>query len=294
MSLPIMCLDGQLRQYLEMFMCCFSAPQWQHFVSVLLGLMQVEGRSTLRGIARRVVEARSISSITRFLSEAPWSAWAVAACWQRRFRERMMPLVQAEHARQAAERAKRRGRAKPTVVTGYLAGDDSTQHKVRGERMGGLGQHYSSSEDKPVSGHSLVQGLYVLLGQRCPLAPRMYRQEAVCEREDSTFRSKIHLMGDIIQRFEPVADTVTQVLVDSWYCCKSIWRVARERGFFITSGLKANRSVRIQDDASPQGWRWQRLSDYVANLPADAYQEVAWPNGDHKPVFVHVLTTRSL
>jgi len=177
-------------------------------------------------------------------------------------------------------------------VTGYLAGDDSTQHKVRGESMGGLGQHYSSSEDKPVSGHSLVQGLYLLLGQRCPLAPRMYRQEAVCEREDSTFRSKIHLMGDIIQRFEPVADTVTQVLVDSWYCCKYIWRVARERGFFISSGLKANRSVRIQDDLSPQGWRWQRLSDYVASLPADAYQEVAWPNGDHKPVFVHVLTTR--
>lgn len=46
MSLPIICLDGQLHQYLEVFLCCFSVPQYQHFVTVLLGLMQNEGRST--------------------------------------------------------------------------------------------------------------------------------------------------------------------------------------------------------------------------------------------------------
>ncbi len=64
MSLPIMCLDGQLRQYLEYFLVCFSVPQWRHFATVLLGLMQVEGRSTLSGLARRVVEASSVSSLT--------------------------------------------------------------------------------------------------------------------------------------------------------------------------------------------------------------------------------------
>jgi len=47
MSLPIICLEGQLCQYLEWFKECFSVPQWRHFVTVLLGLMQIEGRSTI-------------------------------------------------------------------------------------------------------------------------------------------------------------------------------------------------------------------------------------------------------
>ncbi len=292
MSLPIMCLDGQLRQYLEWFMDCFSIPQWRHFVTVLLGLMQIEGRSTLSGLVRRVVEAGSVSSLSRFLSNAPWSARSVAERWQRRFRERLAPLVQAEHARQEAERPKRRGHPAVTVVTGYLIGDDSTQHKVRGEKMGGLGQHYSSTEDKPVSGHSLVQGLYVVLGQHCPLLPRLYQQESVCEQADMTFRSKIHLMGDLIEHFEPMPQTITHVLLDTWYTCKHIWRLARKRGFLITSGLKANRWLRVEDSTMPKGWRWQRLSDYAASLPQQAYQKVTWPNAEHKTVFVHVLSTR--
>jgi SRSO17 transposase len=292
MSLPIMCLDGQLRQYLEYFLVCFNGPQWRHFVTVLLGLMQVEGRSTLSGLVRRVVEASSVSSLSRFLSAAPWSAWTVAERWQRRFRERLMPLVEAEHARQASQQPRRRGHPKATAVTGYLIGDDSTQHKVRGDKMGGLGQHYSSSEDKPVNGHSLVQGLYVLLGQRCPLAPSLYQQESVCERAEMTFRSKIHLMRELIRTFEPVPHTVTHVLLDTWYTCKHVWRLTRERGFLITSGLKANRWLRVEDAQSPKGWSWQRLSDYAAHLPPTAYQAVVWPNGEHRTVFVHVIATR--
>jgi hypothetical protein len=40
--------------------------------------------------------------------------------------------------------------------------------KQRGKKMGGLGCHYSGTEKKPVTGHSLVQGLYLVLGRRCP------------------------------------------------------------------------------------------------------------------------------
>ena len=292
MSLPIICLDGQLRQFLEVFVSCFSAPQYQHFVTVLLGLMQNEGRSTLRGLGRRVMEAGSESSLSRFFSTAPWHDGKVGVRWQARFRERMSALVETEHTRLAAVRPKRRGHPASTVVTGYLIGDDSLQEKMRGEKMGGLGQHYSSTADKPMRGHSLVQGLYVLFGQHCPLPPRLYRQEKVCEREEIGFRSKIHIMGDLIAQFVPVAHTTTHVLLDTWYTCKSIWHTARERGFLITSGLRANRWLRIDDPTAPNGWRWQRLSDYAAHLPPSAYQQVTWPNGQHNTVFVHVLSTR--
>ena len=166
------------------------------------------------------------------------------------------------------------------VVTGYLIGDDSTIEKRKGKKMEGVGLHHSTTQDKRVRGHSLVESLYVLLGRRCPLAPQLYRQQAVCTAEGVPFESKIDLMETVIRTFEPVAGTVTHVLLDTWYSAKRLWRAARERGFLITSGLKSNRWLRVEDPAAPEGWRWQRLSDYTAQLSANDYVQVKWPKGE--------------
>ena len=157
--------------------------------------------------------------------------------------------------------------------------------------MEGLGLHHSTTEDKRVRGQSLVQSLSVLLGRRCPLAPQLYRQQAVCEAEGVPFASKIDLMEATIRTFEPVAGTVSHVLLDTWYSAKRLWRAARERGFLITSGLKSNRWLRVEDPTAPKGWIWQRLSDYTAHLSASDYVQLKWPKGDDD-VYVHVLTTR--
>ena len=58
---------------------------------------------------------------------------------------------------------------------------------------------------------------------------------------------------------------------------KVIWRTARERDFLITTGLKSNRSLRIEDEAEPKGWRWQPLSEYAASLTAEQYVVKTWP-----------------
>jgi len=82
--------------------------------------------------------------------------------------------------------------------------------------MEGVGRHDSSTADTHVRGHSVVQGLYVLLGRRCPLAPRLYQQKGVCAVRQLPFRSKIDLMEEQIRTFAPVAGTRTPVLLDSW------------------------------------------------------------------------------
>jgi len=210
-----------------------------------------------------------------------------------RFRKQMQALVAAEQERQLQARPKGRGRPKAAVVTGYLIGDDSTMHKCKGKKMEGLGRPHSSSEGKRVVGHSLVQGLYVLLGRRCPLAPQLYRQQRVCEKEGVVFQSKMALMLERIRTFEPVPGTQTHVLLDSWYMAKVIWQAARARGFLITGGLKCNRSLRVEDDSAPQGWRGPQLSDYTAELKAEDYVRCTWPNqGTQQLVYVHVVTTR--
>lgn len=186
---------------------------------------------------------------------------------------------------------KGRGRPKRPLVTGYLIGDDSTMQKPKGKKMEGLGQHHATTADRRLPGQSMVEGRYVLLGQRCPLLPQLYRPQAVCEQEGVPFQSKIELMEATIRAFEPVADTRTQVLLDSWYCAKVLWHAARERGFAITTGTKSNRSVRLADASEARGWRWQRLSDYAASLDKSAVVECKWPRGG-KTVYVHVVTTQ--
>jgi len=284
-------LDDQVRQFAERFRHHLSKPQYQYFVIVLLGLMLCQGTRTLSGLLRQIAKGPTLAGLSRFLSEAPWETAAVAEEWLKHFRDTMQLQVPAARQRQFQEQPKRRGRPKAPVVTGYLIGDDSTMYKPKGKKMQGLGLHHSTTQEKRVLGHSLVQSLYVLLGRRCPLAPQLYRQQTVCEVEDVPFASKIELMEATIRTFEPVAGTLTHVLLDTWYSAKCLWRAARERGFLITTGLKCNRWLRIEDPTAPQGWRWQLLADYTAHLSASDYVQLKWPKSDDE-VYVHVLTTR--
>jgi hypothetical protein len=293
MRLPIVCLDQRLRHYLALFRDCFSQPQYKYFVTILLGLMLCQSSQTLSGLREQVSNQVSLSGTSRFMGQAPWSVEALANGWQQLFRQEMSEMVATAHHRLRSRDKKRRGRPQKTIVTGYLIGDDSTLMKQRGKKMGGLGHHYSGTAKKSVTGHSLVQGLYVLLGRRCPLLPQMYRQQAVCQAEGVPFVSKIDIMVEIIRTFEPVPETVTHVLLDGWYTTKRIWQIARDRGFLITSGLRCNRSLCIEDEDDPKGWRWQRLDDYAAALPAEVWQRVLWPGQQHpRWVYIHVVSTR--
>lgn len=276
MPKPIVCLSEQLSQYLEAFRGCFSKRQWKYFVTVLLGLIECEERKTLTGLLRVVGEWISLSGLSRFMSKWPWSVTEVASTWQRRFRERMIVQVNAEHERLRAERPKRRGRPKQTVVTGYLIFDDSVHTKPKGRSMEGMGRHYSNTERQVVTGHCLFTGLYVLLEERCPLRAQLYRQKYVCEREGALFRSKIDMAVHEIECFEPVAETHTNVLVDSWYHCKIVRKAAQKRDWDISGGLKSNRVMRlISDDGDRE---WMKLSQYATRLEKDDWQEVVWPS----------------
>jgi SRSO17 transposase len=202
----------------------------------------------------------------------------------------MQPLVEAECEQQRQQQPKHRGRPKKPLVTGYMIGDDSTMSKPKGRKMEGLGRHHSTTSDQRIVGHSLVQGLYMLLDRMCPLAPHLYCQAKVCEAERVPFHSKIELMETLIREFEPVNGTKTHILLDSWYCAKRLWHAARERDFLITTGIKSNRWLRVADETAPQGWCWQTLSDYAAQLSESDFVQLPWPRGG-KMVWVHVVKT---
>ena len=290
MPKPIVCLSEQLSQYLEAFRDCFSKRQWKYFVTVLLGLIECEERKTLTGLLRVVGEWISLSGLSRFMNKWPWSITEVAGTWQRRFRERMKSLVTAEHERLRAEKPKRRGRPKKTVVTGYLIFDDSVHTKPKGRSMGGMGRHYSNTERQVVTGHCLFTGLYVLLEQRCQLGAQLYRQKSVCEQEGALFQSKIDMAVSEIENFEPVKETHTHVLIDSWYHCKKVRKAAQQRDWDVSGGLKSNRVMRlIADDDSRE---WLKLSEYATRLDKEDWQEVIWPSAQGgQKMYAHILVS---
>jgi len=290
MPLPIICASAALCQFALTFSTVFTKPQWKYFVTVLLALVQSEDRRTLTGLLRKVLAQFSLAGLSRFFARAPWSETVLGQQWLAHFRTRLEPVVQAEHQRQRAERAKRLGRPQATSVTGYLIYDDSTHIKPKGRKMKGLGRHYATTEKKPVTGHSLFMGLHVLLGRRCPLPPQMYRTQTTCAKENVPFKSKVDLAEQGVQDFVPVPGEHVHVLVDAWYTCQRLWKAARARGFDFSGGLKSNRKLRC---VLPDGKRvWQHLSDYAAELSAEQFQAVVWPTQDGgRTVYVHCVRT---
>lgn len=291
MPKPIVCLSEQLRQFVEIFRSCFSKRQWKYFVIVLLGLVECEERKTMSGLLRMIGEQVSLSGLSRFLNKWNWSPAEVAHNWLLHFRQRMEALVQVEHSHLKAAQPKRIGRPKQTVVTGFLIFDDSVHHKPKGQKMSGLGYHYSNTEQRVVTGHCLFTGLYVLLGQRCPLEPRMYCQKNVCEQEKQPFQSKVAMTVEEIESFEPIPDTQTHILIDSWYHCKQVRRAAQKRGWQVSGALKSNRAMRLI--AAEEGTRtWIKLSAYAAGLTPENWREVIWPSAEGgQKMYAHLVVT---
>lgn len=289
---PIVCQDERLRQYLQSFSAFFSRPQYEHFVTVLMALLLGKEGYTLTHLRDAIAGTKSLSSLSRFLGEAPWNYQLVIQSNFSRFCRAMQKKI--EHERQILHdlQPKKRGKRIIPFVTGYLIGDDSTMSKPKGRKMQGIGKHYSTTQGKPVIGHSLVQCLYTILGRSCPLEPLVYRQEETAKKEGVPFTSKIDIMIQQMRNFTPPPGTVTHVLLDSWYSAKKIWKAARELGFHITTGLRCNRFLRVPCGDEGGGWKWQKLSDYVASLTESAYHQCSTPSNPEKKVWVHVIDTR--
>ena len=291
MAHPIIIQESSLRNYLSAFRDVFRPAQWTYFETVLMGLIHCQSSRTLSGMLRTVAVLVTVWDLSRFLVSPRWSPVRLAEVRYRFFSAEVQPLVAAAHEAQRLDRPRHRGRCKATVVTGYLILDDSTHVKRYSKQMSGLGWHYSSTDKRTLPGHSLFEGLYVVEGRQFPLQPQMYVQKSVCERERRPFQSKVDLALSTIEHFEPLPETHTHVLIDSWYVNKRMWKAVKRRKWDLTGGLKANHKLRTRDAEGQL--IWMRLDDFADELPADQFQPVQWPSqAGEDIVYVHLIRTR--
>jgi hypothetical protein len=108
--------------------------------------------------------------------------------------------------------------------------------------------------------------------------------------EGVPFQSKVDLAVDEIERIEPVPDTQTHVLIDSWFHCKRVRKAAQKRGFEVSGGLKNNRLMRlIAADGSRE---WLPLFGYAARLSPEDWEEVVWPSEEGgQKYYAHLVRT---
>jgi hypothetical protein len=291
MAHPIIIQEGTLRNYLRAYQDVLRPAHWRYFETVLMGLIHCQSSRTLSGLLRTVAVLVTVWDLSRFLVSPRWSATRLAEVRYRVFCAEVQPRVAAAHEAQHLNRPRRRGRAKATVVTGYLILGDSTHVKRYAKKMGGQGWYYSSTDRCTMPGHSLFQGLYLVEGYQFPLDPQMYIQKAVCEQENRPFQSKVDLAVNVVEHFEPLPETHTHVLIDSWYVNKRMWKALKLRQWDLTGGLKANHKLRTRDvEGQPI---WMRLDDFADGLPADQFQPIHWPSQEGEVVvYVHLLRTR--
>jgi hypothetical protein len=303
MPKPIICLAEALRQYSEEFRACFSRRQFQYFVTILLALIECQERRTLSALLRTASPRLTLSGLSRFMGRWHWSPQDLATVWLTRFRNRVAPLVEAEHNRlkTTSTQPTKRGRPAATVVTGFLSLDDSVHYKPRGKKMGGLGKHYSNCEKRSVTGHCLFGAVYQVMQERCPLLPRLYCQKATCLKEGRPFLSKIDLAVQTVMEFESAAGTKTHVLVDSWYHCAKLRKATRQKGYDLSGGLKSNRlmRVRVQNEVEVAGSEsaaqveWKSLKDYATGLTHSDWQELWWSGmRGGEAIYAHTLRTK--
>jgi hypothetical protein len=291
MAQPIIIQEGSLRNYLGAYRDVIRPAQWTYFETVLMGLIHCQASRTLSGLLRTVAVLVTVWDLSRFLVSPRWSAEGVAEVRYRLFCAEVQPLVAAAHEAQRLNRPSQKGRPKATVVTGYLILDDSTHVKRYAKKMGGQGRHYSSTDRCTMPGHSLFQGLYLVEGRQYPLDPQMYIQKSVCEQEKRPFQSKVDLAVSVVEHFEPLLETHTHVLIDSWYVNKRMWNAVKLRHWGLTGGLKANHKLRTLDaEGQPL---WMRLDDFVAELPTDQFQPIQWPSQEGQVIlYVSLVRTR--
>lgn len=292
MAHPIIIQDSSLRNYLANFRDVIRPAQWRYFETVLMGLIHCQAHRTLSGLLRTMTGLVTVWQLSRFLISPRWSPAQLGEARYTAFCTEVQPRVAAAHAQQRVNRPRQRGRTPATVVTGYLIFDDSTHVKRYAQAMGGCGWHYSSTEKRTMPGHSLFQGLYLVEDQQYPLDPQLYVQQAVCEREGLVFKSKVTLALEAVAAFQPVAETHTHVLVDSWYLNKALWNAVKRRGWDLSGGLKANHKLHVLDPATG-GWTWMRLDDFAEGLCAEPFEPVLWPSQEgEQRVWAYLLRTR--
>lgn len=252
----------ELSNFLKAFRSAFrNQPQFRHFQAYIVGLLIYLGRRNLAGLSRAIPGSRDASSVFRFIAKMEWDSEEVESVRWEMLNRRTRRVLQAV-------------RRKDKVIPVFLVVDDTLVEKT-GKQMEGVDYHRDHSTNRSVLGHVWVTAHLVVMGQSYPVSWKLYRRRVTCEKVGVPFFSKPELAEMILCAFQPLPDTQTYVLTDSWYPSKKLLDVCEERGFYLISAVKSDRKFkRAGHDMQVQQWVKslpKRVFDFVM-VNANSYK----------------------
>jgi SRSO17 transposase len=243
-----------LSQFLSEFRDAFAnKAQFRHFQHYVIALMIYLGDKNLSGLSRAIPDGRHESSLYRFLSQAKWDTHKVKQ-------------VRLEQLNRKARRALAKQQRNGKKATVYLIIDDSLVEKS-GKTMAGVAKHRSHKDKKSVLGHVWVSAQLVVAGSSYPLDWCLYRRQSECEANGVLFRSKPQIALEMIKQYQPLPNTETVVLTDSWYANQDLIKLCGKREFHYIGAVKSNRKLKV-------GHHNQQVQQWRAVLPKSAFERV--------------------
>lgn len=252
-----------LNKFLSEFREAFgNKAQFRHFQHYVIALMIYLGEKNLSGLSRAIPDGRHQCSLYRFLSVQDWDVEQV---------KQMRLEMLNRKARRALQAMKRKGKKVPV----YLIIDDSLVEKT-GKTMEGVAKHRSHKDKKKlVLGHVWVTAQLVIAGYSYPLDWAVYRRQSECEQSGAKFVSKPDLAYSMIENYQPLPDTQTYVMTDSWYSSKNLLKLCRQRGFHFIGAVKSNRKLKV-------GQHNLQVKEWQAILPQSAFERVKLQDKHYK------------
>lgn len=224
----------ELNQYLSAYRAAFrNKPQYGHFQGYIVAVLIYLGSRNLAGLKRALPDGRAACSIYRFLATMDWD-------------EAQVEQVRWELVSRETQRAIEEARARGETVVALLIIDDTLLEK-RGKQMEGVAKFWSTKVRHQVLGHVWVTAQLVVLGHSYPVSWKLYLPATQCQALGREFVSKVDLACQLVNDFNPLPDTQTYVLTDSWYPSKQLLKTCQTKDFFYISAVKSDRKLTVQD-----------------------------------------------
>jgi len=209
---------------LSFFSKAFSRPSFKIFSSFIISFIQSGKEAHTSSMVQSLMQPflrRSLSSITRFLGQNIWAMEEIA----------QTALSEFFHHLRIDTRS---------VL--FLIVDDSIAKKT-GRKMPGCAWHKDGAARPHVFGHQWV--LFALLYKDflLPLWANLYHPKGT--KGCGPFRTKIHLVKQMLQRLRLPVPCKVYLLADGWYWGKPLAQFCRTVGYHMISQMRSNAVVSI-------------------------------------------------
>lgn len=222
-------LYSELVKFVFALQLRFSAPQQNHLVHMLHGIILCEGRKNITQLHRSTSGYRHLSCMTKFLKHSPWSV-------NRAHRRRLQFL-------QERIRLERLKLGDQRSITFLIIDDTCCKKDASTKHIEALNYHFAHDESKSIWSHCLVTAHVVAEGMSLAWDFRPYLREAYCQAHRLPFKSKNDLAIELLDSYPASENEQVYVLTDSWYTSKKFMDACNAKGFHFIAAVKTNRKI---------------------------------------------------